>query len=864
INDVDHPLTWISGTEWQVLVPLQAGNNRLNIAGLDGAGTVVPGALRTVSVRFTGQLERPEDRLVFTEIQYRPPVPDAAYVELLNASTHNTFNVSGWRVEGLGYTFPAGTFLAPGVRWVITADPGAFASAYPWSLVPPDDVFSGTLSPTGETLRLIRPGTVPEPDSVVTAVTYLPDAPWPPVANGGGAALQLVDPDRSEDERAGNWSAVPPRDPNAGEWRFATATGTAGSDGTLQLYLSSFPPVTDPGDIAGVFWGAITFGGDPFPCGIRVQRESAAISVQFLFDPSNPANSTPMNAVSWDGATLRFEFDPSNRFTGRLAPGGFEVTGTYVAGNTRAPFTFARLNPGGEIFLDDLQLVAGASLEAGPNLLVNAGFEEPLAGSWTAAGDHAASERVTDISRSGGAALRVRSETGGTGSAANSVTQPVAGLTPGTPVTLGYWYLGTTNGSGFMVRLGTDGVAAAVSVAPPPDPHLETTPGFLNATDARLAPFPHLWINEVLPDPLGGEPFAELFNAGTNVLLLDGFHLSDRIEEPLRDALPAGLSIPPGGFLRIILDGSGRLEDPTGPRTSFRPATSNGLLLLSRPSGGRVVLVDYLRWTTPARGRSFGHYPDGSPHDDREFATPTPGAPNSLAVPRSPVVINEWMALNTRIPDPAGGPDSSEFDDWFELFNPNAQPVELDGHVLSNSLDDRTKFRIPSGYAIPGRGFLLVWADNQSRQNQAGDPNLHVNFRLSGGGEAIALFAPDGTLVDAVTFGPQQQNVSEGRPTDGGAGAPVRLATPSPGSPNATRPPPAVPLLFLPVVRGDGAVELRWRTEPDRSYQARWKESLQAPWQLLGSRVRAVADQLSTVDAQPGTAARFYDILVVE
>jgi len=864
INDVAHPVTWISVTEWRVIVSLQPGNNRLNIAGLGVDGAVVPGALRQVNVRFTGQLERPEDRLVFSEIQYRPLRPGAEYVELLNASASHTFDVSGWRLDGLGYTFPPGTLLAPGARWVVAANNAAFLSAYPWTFLPPQDVFTGTLSPAGETLRLIRPGAPPEPEAVVTAVTYSPEAPWPGAAAGSGVSLQLVDPGRSEDERAGNWSAVPPRDPNAIEWQFATATGTAGDDGTLQLYLSSFPPVTDPADVAGLFWGSIAFGGEPFPCGIRVSRSGGSLSVQFLFDLNDPANSAPMTGVSWDGTTLRFGFDAANRFSGRLDSSASRVTGTYTSDSLRAPFAFERINPGGEIFVDDIVLLAGSGVDAGPNLLANAGFEEPLDGTWTASGGHSASERITDRAHTGSASLRVHSETGGNGSNDNAVLQSVAGLTPGATMTLGYWYLGTPNGSGFMVRLGSNGVAAAVTVAPPPDPHLEATPGGPNATDASLAPFPDLWINEVLPDPISGEPFAELFNHGTHTALLDGLYLGDRVEDPLRDALPAGIAIPPGGFLRIVLDGSGRLDDPAGPRTSFRPAVANGLLTLSRRDEERVVLVDFLRWRSPGHGRSYGHYPDASPHDDREFATPTPGAPNSLAVPPAAVVINEWMALNTRIADPAGGPASDEFDDWFELYNPNTQSVNLDGYVLSNRVDDRTKFRIPPGYSISGRGFLLVWADNQSRQNQAGGPHLHVNFRLSGDGEAIALFAPDGSLVDAVTFGPQQQNVSEGRASDGGSGAFVRFSSPSPGSSNVVLPTPATPLLFVPTVRADGAIELQWRTESGRRYQVRWKESLSDPWQPLGSPMDAGGTGLSAVDAQPGITARFYDVLVVE
>ena len=43
----------------------------------------------------------------------------------------------------------------------------------------------------------------------------------------------------------------------------------------------------------------------------------------------------------------------------------------------------------------------------------------------------------------------------------------------------------------------------------------------------------------------------------------------------------------------------------------------------------------------------------------------------------------------------------------------------------------------------------------------------HANFSLAAGGEAIGLFAADGTQVDTVTFGQQTNNVSQGRCPDG-------------------------------------------------------------------------------------------------
>jgi hypothetical protein len=62
-----------------------------------------------------------------------------------------------------------------------------------------------------------------------------------------------------------------------------------------------------------------------------------------------------------------------------------------------------------------------------------------------------------------------------------------------------------------------------------------------------------------------------------------------------------------------------------------------------------------------------------------------------------------------------------------------------------------------------------VWADGKPSYNDTNHADLHVNFQLARGGEAIGLFAPDGTAIDTITFGSQTANLSQGRYPDGGA-----------------------------------------------------------------------------------------------
>ncbi len=124
--------------------------------------------------------------------------------------------------------------------------------------------------------------------------------------------------------------------------------------------------------------------------------------------------------------------------------------------------------------------------------------------------------------------------------------------------------------------------------------------------------------------------------------------------------------------------------------------------------------------------------------------------------------INEFMASNkTTIADEEG-----TYSDWIEIYNPNDQEVDLAGFFLSDDLEKTTEYQIPSGYhstIIPAHGFLLLWADDLPSRGP-----LHTNFKLSAGGEAISLYAPDTTFIDAITYGEQSEDISYGRETDGG------------------------------------------------------------------------------------------------
>lgn len=339
-----------------------------------------------------------------------------------------------------------------------------------------------------------------------------------------------------------------------------------------------------------------------------------------------------------------------------------------------------------------------------------------------------------------------------------------------------------------------------------------TTPGRANAVAETLTPFPPIWINEVMPENLNGptdgagerDPWVELYNAGDQPVDLSGYFLTHTYTNLTLWALPAGTVVGPRGFLVVWCDGQPQQSRSNELHAGFRLAPGSGAVALTRRQGTAQTpaVVDYLEYEQLTPGRSYGSHPDGEPRQRRPFVYTTPGQPNNPEMPPVTVRINEFMASNVRaVPDPADG----DYDDWFELYNAGTNEVDLSGYYLTDDLESPTQYRIPAGTRIPPGGFLLVWADEETGQTQPGGP-LHVNFRLSKSAEALGLFAPDGTLVDGFVFGPQQDDVSQGRFPDGADLPLYDLTRPTPGAPNelagGNRPPVFDPLPELAVDEG--------------------------------------------------------------
>jgi hypothetical protein len=165
-----------------------------------------------------------------------------------------------------------------------------------------------------------------------------------------------------------------------------------------------------------------------------------------------------------------------------------------------------------------------------------------------------------------------------------------------------------------------------------------------------------------------------------------------------------------------------------------------------------------------------------------------------LAVPDlgAEVFIAEFLAINeTGLQDEDG-----ETSDWIEIHSTGPNIVDLSGYAITDDALNLTKWRFPEGVMLERDDRLVVFASGKDRTVAGAE--LHANFKLTGGGEFLALAAVDGgTIVSAFDpgYGQQFADVSYGLESDNKTLA--YFNEPTPGVANsAAAEPPIAPVTF--------------------------------------------------------------------
>ena len=270
--------------------------------------------------------------------------------------------------------------------------------------------------------------------------------------------------------------------------------------------------------------------------------------------------------------------------------------------------------------------------------------------------------------------------------------------------------------------------------------------------------------NSTIMDEAGDyDPWIEIYNLSPVRLDLENFILSLGGQNW---TMPAEAVIDGYGYLTIWLDG----ETNEGPlHSSIHMTEPSGTLILQGRHGGTS---DNVSFSGLNADQVWARNSDGSGNWTGDLV-PTPNSTNSPPPDPSPLVINEFLAINSSFPDSAG-----DFDDWLEIYNPADYAIPLTGLSLSDDFSRPTKWSIPPYTLEPGE-FLVVWCDDEAMEGA-----FHASFKLSGSGEQIGLFNRDGVEpLNVLTFGQQNEDVSFGRYPDGG-NTWMFLYTPTPGAPN--------------------------------------------------------------------------------
>ena len=272
----------------------------------------------------------------------------------------------------------------------------------------------------------------------------------------------------------------------------------------------------------------------------------------------------------------------------------------------------------------------------------------------------------------------------------------------------------------------------------------------------------------------------ELYNSSDKPVNLKGCMLSDNLKLAKKWIVPADLLLEPHGYCLIYLSGLNMVDENGNFHTNFRLSSKGEDLLFSNEAG---VAIQQLSLPPSSMSNiSYGLAKNkyvwfAEPSPGRENAGNTADTPESLVVPESGILINEYMTKNTYVIYDG----NNRYSDWIELYNSSDSDVSLSGYSLSDTEGGGGgKWFFPEDTVISANGYLLVFCTDQPSP----DSNvLHAGFGLSTG-ETVTLYSRTGQAADAVKLAELNQNVSCGREPESGE---FRLfASPTPGRANTT------------------------------------------------------------------------------
>jgi hypothetical protein len=227
------PIQWIDDKQWRIQVPLNIGENPIDLIAYNYNGA--PAGEDSILVTSTASGFAQRDNLRITELMYHPSEPSAAesaagftdknsfeFIEIMNLGTSNLSLIGVRFIAGVTFDFTVSsvTNLAAGARLLVVKSRSAFEFRYGTNL-PVAGEYSGQLDNSGEPIQLVDFF-----GAIIHEFTYDDAAPWPAPADGQGRSLEVLDP-------GGNYS-------DWTNWRAsAVSGGTPGRDyAVLPLFMA--------------------------------------------------------------------------------------------------------------------------------------------------------------------------------------------------------------------------------------------------------------------------------------------------------------------------------------------------------------------------------------------------------------------------------------------------------------------------------------------------------------------------------------------------------------------------------------------------------------------------------------------------
>lgn len=264
---------------------------------------------------------------------------------------------------------------------------------------------------------------LPVPSLQITASNRIPIVTWPPLPAIVSYRLQL------STNLAAGFDVVAAGESDPYQW--------AGTGPNPQaFYRLEVQPLDDRALLTSIALNRLAYGPTPDELE-RVLTGPAAIGPEaFIAEQVAPESiaedlDAPLPALDWQWVS--------------------------VTGLASSSTLYIYLDTAGDLYLDDLALVAGPTPGGGANLIKNGGFESALAPDWTVSTNLAGSTLSTEIKRSGASSLHVIATSGGSTKASSIWQTVVPALSVGQTYTLSYWYLPSTNGNNLTVRLSGSG-----------------------------------------------------------------------------------------------------------------------------------------------------------------------------------------------------------------------------------------------------------------------------------------------------------------------------------------------------------------------------------------------------------------------